>query len=103
MFFLKKALFESVENEKNVSASVDDSPESGDLKHGDFSNGKNREVEIKFGVLGRPENLMKLFESAGGTVSNPQTDVLENTYFDTPEQTLFKMGAGLRIRHGNKL
>ncbi len=103
MFFFKKALFESVENEKNVSASVDDSPESGDLKHGDFSNGKNREVEIKFGVLGRPENLMKLFESAGGTVSNPQTDVLENTYFDTPEQTLFKMGAGLRIRHGNKL
>ena len=66
--------------------SADDSPESGDLKHGDFSGGKNREIEIKFGVLGRPENLMELFEAAGGKVSSPQADDLENVYFDTPDQ-----------------
>lgn len=81
----------------------DDSPESGELKHGDFGSGKNREIEIKFGVLGRPENLMELFEQAGGIVSNPQVDELENVYFDTQEQALFKIGAGLRIRHGKKL
>ncbi len=85
------------------SESADDSPESGDLKHGDFSGGKNREIEIKFGVLGRPENLMELFESAGGKVSAPQVDDLENVYFDTPDQELFKIGAGLRIRHGKEL
>lgn len=83
--------------------SADDSPESGDLKHGDFSGGKNREIEIKFGVLGRPENLMELFEAAGGKVSSPQADDLENVYFDTPDQELFKIGAGLRIRHGKEL
>lgn len=103
---LKKVLSEEIKTNNTVSsapADPDDSPESGDLKHGDFSNGKNREIEIKFGVLGRPRNLMKLFQAAGGLVSNPQIDELENVYFDTPDQKLFKIGAGLRIRHGKKL
>lgn len=84
------------------NALVEDTPESGDLKHGDFRGGKNREIEIKFGVLGKPENLTQIFSEIG-LVSNPCVDELENVYFDTPDQAMFRIGAGLRIRHGREL
>lgn len=60
----------------------------------------NEEIEIKFGVLGNPGNLMDLM-STFGKVSDPKTDSLSNVYFDTDDQQLFKIGAGLRIRRGN--
>lgn len=62
----------------------------------------NREIEIKLGVLGRPESLSKSFASLG-RVSNEKSDDLTNVYFDTEDEDLFKAGIGLRIRHGNTL
>ena len=60
----------------------------------------NREIELKFGVLGNPGNLMDLM-STFGKVSEPKVDSLSNVYFDTADQKLFKIGAGVRIRKGN--
>lgn len=59
----------------------------------------HREIEIKLGVLGRPDSLPEVFASLG-KVSGERSDLLENTYFDTPDDDLFKAGIGLRIRHG---
>lgn len=61
----------------------------------------NKEIEIKFGVLGHPDNLMAILGSLG-RVSNERSDKLENIYFDTPDQKLFALGAGLRLRRGAK-
>ncbi|MDY6322612.1 MAG: CYTH domain-containing protein [Succinivibrio sp.] len=62
----------------------------------------NREIEIKLGVMGNPGDLPEIFASFG-RVSNVKSDVLENTYFDTIDQDLFKKGIGLRIRHGKNV
>ena len=59
----------------------------------------HREIEIKLGVLGRPDSLPEVFASLG-KVAGERSDLLENTYFDTPDDDLFKAGIGLRIRHG---
>ena len=48
----------------------------------------NKEIEIKFGVLGDPENLMQILSSTG-TVTGEHIDNLSNTYFDTEDQRLF--------------
>ncbi|MGN0908170.1 MAG: inorganic triphosphatase [Succinivibrio sp.] len=59
----------------------------------------HREIEIKLGVLGRPDSLSEVFASLG-RVSRERSDLLENTYFHAPSEDLFKAGIGLRIRHG---
>ncbi len=61
---------------------------------------QNKEVEIKFGVLGEPSNLMKILSSTG-KVSGKKVDNFKNTYFDTKDQRLFAMQAGVRIRRGD--
>lgn len=61
----------------------------------------NKEIEIKFGVLGHPDNLMAILGGLG-RVSNERSDDLKNIYFDTPEQELFAVGAGLRLRRGSR-
>ena len=61
----------------------------------------NKEIEIKFGVLGDPENLMQILSSTG-TVTGEHIDNLSNTYFDTEDQRLFSAQAGVRIRRGNQ-
>lgn len=55
------------------------------------------EIELKFGVVGKIEDLKEALLGIG-EISDYKTEDLQNTYFDTPEQFLFKRGAGLRIR-----
>ncbi len=64
-----------------------------------MGNQNNQEIELKFGVLGEPTDLPSILRSIG-TVSNERTDELSNIYFDTDDQKLFGIGAGLRIRNG---
>lgn len=60
----------------------------------------NKEVEIKFGVLGEPENLLRILSSMG-KVTGERTENLSNTYFDTTDQRLFAVQAGVRIRRAD--
>ncbi len=61
----------------------------------------NKEVEIKFGVLGEPANLMKILSSIG-KVTGEHIDTLSNTYFDTEDQRLYAVQAGVRIRRASQ-
>ncbi|MGN0915186.1 MAG: inorganic triphosphatase [Succinivibrio sp.] len=61
---------------------------------------KNKEIELKFGFEGDDKNLIETFKKIG-IVSSETTLNLDNTYFDTKEQDLFHIRAGLRIRHAD--
>lgn len=57
----------------------------------------NKEIEIKLGVIGRPEDLIEILSTIG-EVSNEREEQLRNVYYDTEDQVLFDKGIGLRIR-----
>lgn len=60
----------------------------------------NKEIELKYGVIGEISNLEASVKQLG-ICSNLKEDNLNNSYFDTANRDLFKINAGLRIRKGN--
>ncbi|MCR5537203.1 MAG: CYTH domain-containing protein [Succinivibrio sp.] len=61
---------------------------------------RNKEIELKFGLLGQPQDLEQVM-STFGKVTHVQTDNLNNVYYDTQDNLLFKAGIGIRIRRGS--
>lgn len=60
---------------------------------------QGQEIELKFGVVGKIEDLKEALTGIG-ELSSYQEDDLKNCYFDTSDRFLFKKGAGLRLRSG---
>lgn len=60
---------------------------------------QDQEIELKFGVVGKIEDLKEALTGLG-ELSDYQEDELKNCYFDTADRFLFKKGAGLRLRSG---
>ena len=60
----------------------------------------NKEIELKYGVIGDIEDLEASCKQLG-IISNLKEDKLANSYFDTVDKDLYKAKAGLRIRKAN--
>lgn len=55
------------------------------------------EIELKLGLIKPCSNLSEILEKFG-TLSSTKVEQLENIYFDTKDNKLYDLGAGLRIR-----